>query len=88
MAERRMNSTLAHEAGHMLLHGHLFALERRAGARPLLRTALMRRRKPFSAGPTPLAFRPGPRGLIATMDGGGSSKLTRSSVFSFYPVSW
>ena len=31
VAERRMNSTLAHEAGHMLLHGHLFALERRAG---------------------------------------------------------
>ena len=35
VAERRMNSTLAHEAGHILLHGHLFALERRAGARPL-----------------------------------------------------
>ena len=35
VAERRMNSTLAHEAGHMLLHGHLFALERRAGTRPL-----------------------------------------------------
>ena len=34
-AERRMNSTLAHEAGHMLLHGHLFALERRAGTRSL-----------------------------------------------------
>lgn len=30
VAERRMNSTLAHEAGHMLLHGHLFVLERRA----------------------------------------------------------
>ena len=28
-AERRLNSTLAHEAGHMLLHGHLFVLERR-----------------------------------------------------------
>ena len=26
-AERRINSTLAHEAGHCLLHGHLFALE-------------------------------------------------------------
>ncbi len=35
VAERRMNSTLAHEAGHMLLHGHLFALERRAGTRSL-----------------------------------------------------
>ena len=35
VAERRMNSTLAHEAGHILLHGHLFALERRAGARSL-----------------------------------------------------
>ena len=29
VAERRLNSTLAHEAGHMLLHGHLFVLERR-----------------------------------------------------------
>ena len=29
VAERRLNSTLAHEAGHLLLHGHLFALERR-----------------------------------------------------------
>ena len=28
VAERRLNSTLAHEAGHMLLHGHLFVLER------------------------------------------------------------
>jgi hypothetical protein len=26
-AERRLNSTLAHEAGHALLHAHLFALE-------------------------------------------------------------
>ena len=36
VSERRMNSTLAHEAGHMLLHGHLFALRRRAGKRLLL----------------------------------------------------
>ena len=35
VAERRMNSTLAHEAGHILLHGHLFALERRPGTRML-----------------------------------------------------
>ena len=35
VAERRMNSTLAHEAGHILLHGHLFALERRAETRSL-----------------------------------------------------
>ena len=35
VAERRMNSTLAHEAGHILLHGHLFALERRVGTRSL-----------------------------------------------------
>ena len=35
VAERRINSTLAHEAGHMLLHGHLFALQRRAGSSPL-----------------------------------------------------
>lgn len=26
IAERRINTTLAHEAGHCLLHGHLFAL--------------------------------------------------------------
>ena len=31
-AERRVTSTLAHEAGHMLLHGHLFALQRRSEA--------------------------------------------------------
>ena len=35
VSERRMNSTLAHEAGHLLLHGYLFALERRAGSRSL-----------------------------------------------------
>lgn len=35
VAERRMNSTLAHEAGHMLLHRNLFALQRRARSRPL-----------------------------------------------------
>lgn len=35
VAERRITSTLAHEAGHILLHGHLFALERRARARSL-----------------------------------------------------
>ena len=35
VAERRMNSTLAHEAGHMLLHSHLFTLQRRAGSRSL-----------------------------------------------------
>lgn len=29
-AERRVNTTLAHEAGHGLLHGHLFALEHSA----------------------------------------------------------
>ena len=34
-AERRINSTLAHEAGHMLLHGHLFALGLRDEARLL-----------------------------------------------------
>ena len=27
VAERRINSTLAHEAGHILLHGHLFAMQ-------------------------------------------------------------
>ena len=36
VAERRINSTLAHEAGHMLLHGRLFALQRRARTRALI----------------------------------------------------
>lgn len=27
VSERRINSTLAHEAGHILLHGHLFAMQ-------------------------------------------------------------
>ena len=35
VAERRLNSTLAHEAGHMLLHGRLFALQKRARSRSL-----------------------------------------------------
>ena len=40
VADRRMRSTLAHEAGHMLLHGHLFALQRRSGSRPLFQDGL------------------------------------------------
>ena len=40
VAERQINSTLAHEAGHMLLHGHLFALQRRAKTRLLIRDDL------------------------------------------------
>lgn len=40
MSERRLNSTIAHEAGHMLLHGRLFALQRRAGTRPLIKDGL------------------------------------------------
>ena len=35
-SERRLNSTLAHEAGHMLLHGYLFALERSSASPRLL----------------------------------------------------
>ena len=35
-AERRINSTLAHEAGHILLHAHLFTLQLRTGARSLI----------------------------------------------------
>src|SRR5271157_859171 len=27
-ADRRINTTMAHEAGHCLLHGHLFAIEK------------------------------------------------------------
>ena len=40
VAERRINSTLAHEAGHILLHGFLFALQRRPGPRPLFEDGL------------------------------------------------
>ncbi len=35
-AERRISSTLAHEAGHILLHAHLFTLRLRTGARSLI----------------------------------------------------
>ena len=35
-SERRLNSTLAHEAGHMLLHGHLFILERSGSSQRLI----------------------------------------------------
>jgi len=35
VAERRINTTLAHEGGHGLLHAHLFALELRASVLPL-----------------------------------------------------
>ena len=45
VAERRMNSTLAHEAGHMLLHGHLFALERRAETRSLFKDELVEKKQ-------------------------------------------
>lgn len=45
VAERRINSTLAHEGGHMLLHGHLFSLRRRAGTRPLFREDLDERKQ-------------------------------------------
>ena len=40
VAERRLNSTLAHEAGHMLLHAHLFALQRRTASRSLFEDGL------------------------------------------------
>ncbi len=40
VAERRMSATLAHEAGHVLLHGHLFALQRRPRSRPLFKDGI------------------------------------------------
>lgn len=39
-AERRINSTLAHEAGHILLHGSLFTLQLRAGTVSLMEVDL------------------------------------------------
>ena len=35
-AERRIKSTLAHEAGHIVLHGRLFTSQLRSAARPLI----------------------------------------------------
>lgn len=40
VAERRLSSTLAHEAGHMILHGRLFALQKRARSRSLFEDGL------------------------------------------------
>ena len=37
VAERRVNSTLAHEAGHILLHGHLFAMQPKMNAPTMFR---------------------------------------------------
>lgn len=45
VAERRINSTLAHEVGHILLHERLFALQRRAGTRSLFEDDLDDERK-------------------------------------------
>ena len=56
VAERRMNSTLAHEAGHMLLHGHLFALECRAGTRSLLRDDLDEKKQTILCRPGTVGF--------------------------------
>ena len=84
-----MNSTLAHEAGHMLLHGHLFALQRRAGTRSLFEDDLDEERQTILCRPGTVGFsRLSQWAPTVTMEGGGSSKPTRSSVFSFYPVSW
>lgn len=45
VAERRINSTLAHEAGHMLLHTYLFALELRGGSASLFNDDLDQRQQ-------------------------------------------
>ena len=58
VAERRMNSTLAHEAGHILLHGHLFALERRAGARSLFGDDLDEKKQTILCRPSTVADSP------------------------------
>ena len=56
VAERRMNSTLAHEAGHMLLHGYLFALERRPGTRSLFVDDLDEERQTILCRPGTVGF--------------------------------
>ena len=88
VAERRMNSTLAHEAGHILLHGHLFALERRAGARSFFGDDLDEKKRTIYAAPAALGSHPRERGTRATMGDGGSFKPTRSSAFYCYHGSW
>ena len=54
--ERRMTSTLAHEAGHMLLHGHLFALQRRARTRPLFEDGLNEKEQTILCRPDSVGF--------------------------------
>ena len=56
VAERRMNSTLAHEAGHLVLHGHLFALERRAGMRSLIESDLDEKKRTILCRPDTVGF--------------------------------
>ena len=60
VSERRMTSTLAHEAGHMLLHGYLFALQRRAGTRPLLEDGLNEKEQSILCRPDSVGFPSGP----------------------------
>ena len=86
VAERRMNSTLAHEAGHILLHGHLFALERRAGAHSLFGDDLDEKKQTILCRPGTVAD--SSEGTRATMGGGGSFRPTRLSAFYSYHGSW
>ena len=88
VAERRMNSTLAHEAGHILLHGHLFALERRAGARSLFGDDLDEKKQTILCRPGTVADSPEGTGTRATMGGGGSFRPTKSSASYSYHGSW
>ena len=62
VSERRINSTLAHEAGHMLLHGHLFALQPRAGTRPLLVYGLNAKEQTILCRPDSVGFPSGSTG--------------------------
>ena len=70
-AERRVNTTLAHEAGHGLMHAHLFAFRE---ANPELFEGIQTSQRPESSAAMVIGVC-----VEATMAGGGNSKRTRRS---------
>jgi hypothetical protein len=81
VAERKANSTLAHEAGHGLLQGHVIAL---AGDR----VGTLSIRKSTRRSPRSSAVTRDRRALVDTMGGGGSSRRTKPSVRFYCPNHW
>ena len=62
VAERRVNSTLAHEAGHILLHSRLFALQRRAESHVLFENGIDENRQTILCRSSTVGPRPEPAG--------------------------